>query len=348
MFGNVVMDIWSFWDLFDGGFLYAWRKKLEEYAVPVKSRLYCEHRSGVDGTVCGAYLGSKGSGSVCCSVCHRSTCRRCRAGTSAISSAKTHHCQEVSKEDPFEKLSKGRDYQQCPGCKKEIFQAEGCNHMVCIPPCDTHFCFVCGEQFGARRSGHWQKGNCPRFGVDGKNLIWDNDGEHSVADSDEFESDGDFEADDETGNLDSDSAEQIEVDLLIVRFDQALEAEEHEDTRARLTIIPRIRRESRANFFGYISLNLAIVNQVRQVRFHLDDAANILEEFSNRDRRIMLLLQLYESGLQPRASREVTDLADLRDELDSYEWYADETIARLTHIVSQEAERVARESWTQG
>jgi hypothetical protein len=364
MFGKVVMDIWTFWDLFDGDFLTAWSKKTQEYNVPVKSRVYCEQRGGVDGDVCGAYLGTRGPGSVCCSECHCSTCRKCGAGSGDVSSAKTHRCQEVSKEDPFEKLSKGRDYQQCPSCKKEIFQAEGCNHMVCLPPCATHFCFVCGEQVTARRSGHWQQGRCPRFGVQGKNLIWDNDGEHSETDLgendfeendfEENESDPDFEPDPERGTDDEfeidddlDSAEQYEVQDLIERFDQAAEAELLEDTRARLTIIPSVRRESRANFFGYISQNLAIVDQVRRPgpRFSPDDATNVLEEFRTRDRRIMRQLRLYHSVMQPEAGP--TDLADLRDELNAYSWYVIQTTARLTHIAQTEDERVASDNLDQ-
>jgi hypothetical protein len=336
--GNVVLDLWTFWDLFDGIFLDAWRKKMQEYSAPVKSRLYCEHRSRVGKTVCGAYLGTKGPGSVCCSLCRGLTCKKCEARTSDVISAATHRCREVSKEDPFEKLTKGRDYQQCPGCKKEIIQAEGCNHMVCIASCGTHFCFVCGQQVVARRSGHWQK-DCPRFGVAGKTLIWDNEGEHSVADSDEF--DPDF--DDDAGDLALDLVDQADIDHLIERFDQAHEAEQLEDTRNRTMMARMIRRKSRADFLMYISFNLALVNQVRQFRFQLDDAADVLEEFGNRHQHIIRKLRFYQSETEPPVwvGSHVIDLADLEVELDSYMFYAGQTIEDLLHIVQFVNERAA-------
>jgi hypothetical protein len=346
MFGSVEMDIWTFWDLFDSDFLTAWREKLQEYNVPVRLRLYCEHRSGDDGFVCGAYLGIKGTGFVCCSLCRCFTCRKCEARTSDAISANTHRCREASKEDPFEKLTKGKEYQQCPGCKKEIFQAEGCNHMVCIAPCSTHFCFYCGKKVIARRSGHWQRGLCPRFGVDGKRLIWDDEGQHSEEDIEEFDSDPDFETDDETGELAMDEADPADIDLLIERFDQAHEAEQHEDTRHRTMIAPMIHRESRADFFMYISFNLALLNQVRLFRFELLDAADVLEEFSNRHQHIIRQLRQYQSRNEQVAwsGSRVIDLADLEDELDSYILYAGETIEDLQHIVQQEIQRAAREN----
>jgi hypothetical protein len=342
MFGKIVLDIWTFWDLFDGDFLTAWAKKLQEYDVPVKSRMYCEQRGGVDGDVCGAYLGTRGFGSVCCSVCHCSTCRKCGAS----SSTKTHHCQEVMKEDPFEKMSKGQDYQQCPGCKKEIFQGEGCNHMVCHPPCSTHFCFICGKQVIARRSGHWQKGGCARFGVKGKTLLWDNYGEHSDAGSEdegdlEFDT-GDFDTNDEADAPAPDFDQRIELERLIEIFDHVRDAEELDDTRARYraTMTPTPRRESRADFYSYISVNLALVNEVGQVGFDLDDAADILREFRNRHRHI--IHELHRFQVEPGyTGHRVTNLADLEDELASYRFYAGDTMGNLQQIVRQETGRAA-------
>jgi len=351
MFGNVVLDLWTYWDLFDGDFLTAWSKKMEEYNVPSKSRVYCEQRGGVDGDVCGAFLGTKGPGYVCCSQCHCSTCKKCGASSRDIGGAKTHHCQEVLKEDPLGNLWKGRDYQQCPGCKKDIVQGEGCNHMVCIPPCATHFCFICGELVVARRSGHWQKRGCARFGVEGKNLIWDNDGEHSEAGSEEDETDEfqEFEsADDEDEPPDPDFEQRIELERLIGIFDHARDAEQHEDTRTRTMIAPMIRRESRAAFYSYISFNLTLANQVRQVRVHLDDIANILIEFRNRHQHIIRELHRYRSDpMGDWAGSRVTDLADLEDELESYKFYAGDTIGALQYIVQQETERAAQGGLTE-
>jgi len=349
MWGNVVMDIWTFWDLLDDDFKDAWSRKVQEYKTPVEFRLYCEHRSVIDGNVCGAYLGAKGSGYVCCSQCRHYTCGRCEAG---ISNAMAHRCQEVVKEDPFEKLNRGRDYQQCPGCKKEIFQAAGCNHMTCIPPCETHFCFFCGQQVAARRSGHWQGNSCPRFGVVGKTMLWDNVGEHSEPESEDDEEDQEDEAAgggesedegaEEQGAEDEEAlapnlADLVDAEHLIRVFDQAAAAEDFEENRNRFTRLPwtPVLRESRAGFFNYISLNLAIVIKVMNVTFDLDDVATILEGFTNRDQRITAMLRLYRSQSGPEF-RGATEMRDLEEDLRAYIIYARETTRDLIHIVEQE------------
>lgn len=93
----------------------------------------------------------------------------------------------------------------------------------------------------------------------------------------------------------------------------------------------------------YISFNLALVNQVRQSRFELDDAANILEELSNRHRHIIRKLRFYQSGAEPPVwvGSHVIDLADLEVELDSYMFYAGQAIEDLLHIVQVVNERAA-------
>jgi hypothetical protein len=163
--------------------------------------------------------------------------------------------------------------------------------------------------------------------------------EHSVADSDEF--DPDF--DDDAGDLALDLVDQADIDHLIERFDQAHEAEQLEDTRNRTMMARMIRRESRADFLMYISFNLALVNQVRQFRFQLDDAADVLEEFGNRHQHIIRKLRFYQSETEPPVwvGSHVIDLADLEVELDSYMFYAGQTIEDLLHIVQFVNERAA-------
>lgn len=62
----------------------------------------------------------------------------------------------------LEGLSRGKDYQLCPGCGTAVCVGDGCNHMVCA--CLISFCFVCGgEQTGPESEDHWKQGGCPRW-----------------------------------------------------------------------------------------------------------------------------------------------------------------------------------------
>jgi hypothetical protein len=51
-------------------------------------------------------------------------------------------------------LTRGVDWQICPGCKGRVQHAGGCNHMTC-ETCRVHFCYVCGCR-AAEGSGHWK------------------------------------------------------------------------------------------------------------------------------------------------------------------------------------------------
>lgn len=322
MWGKEKLDIWTFWDLLDDDFQVAWKEKEKEYAMPVKKRLYCESRDNARGTVCGRFLGQKGLGLIRCSRCQCHTCRGCGITTSG---SKSHACKDIARNNALEKFVRGRHYQQCPGCEKEIFQAEGCNHMICRRPCSSHFCFTCGKRVAAHRSGHWQKGGCPRFGVSGPRRIWDNPDEHSEDEADASDNDG--------GAMDLfDQLRDVRrVERMIDIFDHAADAERLESNRARITRgVPSLVGEHRIRFFGYVLTNLATVLDVMHTRFDVDHVAELLREFNDRHQRIH-----HEYGLSKGAGPQpgtVTQLSDLSDEFDAYFVFAVETIADLSVI----------------
>lgn len=328
MWGREKLDVWTFWDLFDEHFREAWPIKEKEYATPAKTRLYCEHRDKVSGIVCGEFLGKRGLGLALCSKCQCHTCRACKMSVGNAASPERHTCKWAIESNPFEKLQRGFDYQNCPGCQKEIFPAEGCNHMTCRPPCSAHFCFVCGQAVEARRSGHWQQGGCPRFGVAGPRIIFDNPDEHSEAgtdESDNSEEDGDI-------GLVERMRDVARIGQLVDIFDNAADAERLESNRTRYTRgVASPNSEARFRFFGYVSTNLAIVLQVMRTRFDVEDVSDLLREFSERHQRINHQYPLLRDNAEAQVGT-VTQLSDLSNEFDSYFVFALETMADLMVI----------------
>lgn len=63
-------------------------------------------------------------------------------------------------------LTRGKDYQICPGCQQTIDLGSGCNHMTCHF-CHANFCFLCGEEVKTpEETDHWtvSRNLCPRYG----------------------------------------------------------------------------------------------------------------------------------------------------------------------------------------
>jgi len=67
---------------------------------------------------------------------------------------------------------RGKDYQNCPRCRKVIHLIDGCNHVTC--QCNASFCFRCGKAADGE-SDHWNAEGCPRYG----------DAHHPTAEQDE-------------------------------------------------------------------------------------------------------------------------------------------------------------------
>lgn len=56
----------------------------------------------------------------------------------------------------FEEYVKGKNYKQCPNCKRWVEKTEGCDHITCC--CGTHFCYNCG---GIRDPKYPYNHKCP-------------------------------------------------------------------------------------------------------------------------------------------------------------------------------------------
>ena len=300
----------------------------------MKKRLYCEHQHPASGPICGEFLGQRGLGLKRCERCQCYTCGACGTTIDDATSARDHACEKATTvDDVFAKFQKGRHYQQCPGCEKEIFPAEGCNHMTCRPPCGTHFCFICGDRVAARQSGHWQRGGCPRFGMAGPRGICDNPGEHSEDEDNDFDGDGD----DEGGARDLRMAhlrvtrEQLQhVGRVRQLADIFVEAERVERLNLSVT---RVDGERRVAFFGDVLANLQIVIDMLFTRFEVDHIPNQLREFNARDERIRREYDLNRAN--PNVDTDtVTQLSDLSNELDAYFVFALETSADMNSIAA--------------
>ena len=146
--------------------------KKEELGTLPADRVYCDR----DGTFLGAkgiLMDSQGSGRYYCE-CGRKMCAEC--GANAESAHQVGCAHRSSKEDLFQGLKAGVDFQRCPSCKTAFALADGCNSVQCAN-CRVEFCFLCGAGPVAHGDKtHWQRGpgRCPRFGrPDSDNALFD-------------------------------------------------------------------------------------------------------------------------------------------------------------------------------
>ncbi|KAA1477866.1 hypothetical protein DENSPDRAFT_787293 [Dentipellis sp. KUC8613] len=80
-------------------------------------------------------------------VCPMLSCQFawCKSCQQAIDIGGPKHSCDGSSE--LDHLMRERGWKYCPNCKTPIQKISGCNHMTCMSPgCNTHFCYVCGEQ----------------------------------------------------------------------------------------------------------------------------------------------------------------------------------------------------------
>lgn len=195
--GPAVLSFEDFGDFFDDTFKDQWSARQKEYDTPAAQRVYCRHHFLIganskqaltpadardaeynDDEVreCRSYLGAKAetvsSLTLECPSCTGRTCGTCGEPL-ACAEHNTHECAEgasadqTEETDPFEGLTRGKDYQKCPSCDIVVELADGCNHVVCkMSRCRQHFCFVCGA-VTAHRSTHFSVGGCPRWNQPG-------------------------------------------------------------------------------------------------------------------------------------------------------------------------------------
>lgn len=170
-YGFTVINIDDFTSFFTAEFLAAYHTKLEEYAVAIPERLYCNNKATAANDICGHYLGKKSANStILCLACSTDVCTEC---ASAISGDLDDHMCSESTVDAFDGQVRGVDYQICPNtsCQIRITLWDGCNHMTCT--CNAEFCYRCGK---IPEPGHWDEGSgCPHWGRFGDpGAIFDN------------------------------------------------------------------------------------------------------------------------------------------------------------------------------
>ena len=113
-------------DLFDDGFREAWREKEEEYAMPVKKRVYCEHRDPASGSICGEFLGRRGLGQKRCERCQCYTCGACGTTSDNATSARNHSCNKATTvDDVFAEFQKGATIRNVLAARKRSSQLRG-------------------------------------------------------------------------------------------------------------------------------------------------------------------------------------------------------------------------------
>lgn len=48
-------------------------------------------------------------------------------------------------EELFEQFVKGKNFKQCPKCRRWVEKTQGCDHMTCR--CGGEFCYKCGGPY---------------------------------------------------------------------------------------------------------------------------------------------------------------------------------------------------------
>ncbi|KAJ3555791.1 hypothetical protein NM688_g2377 [Phlebia brevispora] len=85
------------------------------------------------------------------SDCSRSWCKQCSTAVNPLNPK--HSCGARASAKAFARLVEKKGWKYCPGCRTPTSKQGGCNHMTCITPgCNTHFCYVCGDEIGRGNS----------------------------------------------------------------------------------------------------------------------------------------------------------------------------------------------------
>ena len=151
--------------LFD---LYAQMEPQE--SIPSHLRVHCanQHFAGkrVEASPDGTYQAEISL----CEKCKCATCLICKKDldTDAVPLARLadHGCkaeldaEKEIREEAFEGLERGKDYQFCPTCKRDVQLAAACHHISCL--CKTHFCYECGEVL---KTGHYKLGKSTLYPI---------------------------------------------------------------------------------------------------------------------------------------------------------------------------------------
>lgn len=105
-----------------------------------------------------------------CNKCQHPTCMVCTKPLDKDASLATiidHGCKEKLaadrkiREETFKERERGKKFQFCPVCQRDVALEDACYHVICI--CKTHFCFKCGV-LAIPADGHWDEGGvCPQY-----------------------------------------------------------------------------------------------------------------------------------------------------------------------------------------
>ena len=80
-------------------------------------------------------------------ACTEVTCPLCKLATCVVCGTEYHpgrSCEQVSGNEPLNKLKNEQKWKHCPSCNQLIERVEGCEHMVCH--CGAEFCYLCGQR----------------------------------------------------------------------------------------------------------------------------------------------------------------------------------------------------------
>jgi len=143
----------------------------QQESIPPHLRVYCakEHFVGeqVKTTARGIYLTAISQ----CNKCQCATCMICKKQLdkdAPLTTIVDHGCKaqlaadEKLRAHSFEGLVRGKDYQFCPTCKRDIQLEAVCHHIACL--CTAHLCYQCGE-LAKPKDGHYELGQCTLYPV---------------------------------------------------------------------------------------------------------------------------------------------------------------------------------------
>jgi hypothetical protein len=146
------------------------------HMIPKELRVFCVNghfvREKVSATTAngasmnGTYLAAIGQ----CNKCQEPTCMICTKQLdkdASLAAIIDHDCKahlaadQKIREERFKDLERGKDYQFCPVCKRDIVLESACYHILCV--CKTDFCYKCGVA-AIPTDGHWHLGGvCPQY-----------------------------------------------------------------------------------------------------------------------------------------------------------------------------------------
>ena len=125
-------------------------------SIPPHLRVYCANEHFVGEKVNNTHLPTISQ----CDKCQSRTCMICKKHlnkNAPLATVIDHGCKaqlaadEKTRKQTFEGLVRGKDYQFCPSCKRDVQLEAACHHIACL--CKTHFCYQCGEA-AISKDGH--------------------------------------------------------------------------------------------------------------------------------------------------------------------------------------------------